>query len=325
MLSKSDFEKKHLVFTFMNEGEKISFSNDNIVIKDKDGKLKHQSTCYRILALFVVGNLTITSGLIQRSKKFCFPIFLMNANLKTYDVIGFKAEGNTKLHERQYAYAGDEIAIKLICNKVANQRAALMRQRNKSDSTKQTIQVLQEYEQEIKQSLSENNVHKLMGREGSAARAYFREQFNNAQWQGRKPRIKADYINATLDIGYTLLFNYIEALLRIFGFDVYVGILHKEFYMRKSLVCDLVEPFRPLIDLRIRKAISLGQCKESDFEVKNHAYVLKREEQKRYTLFLLEPIIENQMELYAYVKQYYQCFMRNAPIEQYPYFEMGCK
>ena len=51
-----------------------------------------------------------------------------------------------------------------------------------------------------------------------------------------------------MDIGYTYLFNFIDALLRLYGFDTYLGFYHKEFYQRKSLVCDVVEPFRCIID-----------------------------------------------------------------------------
>ena len=55
MMSSRDFECKQLAFVFTNDEEKISFKNDNLVITDKDGKVKHQSTCYRLFALFICG------------------------------------------------------------------------------------------------------------------------------------------------------------------------------------------------------------------------------------------------------------------------------
>ena len=58
--------------------DKLSFSNDNVIVKDKEGKIKFQSTCYRLFMLCVVGNISITSGLIQRSKNFGFSICLMS-------------------------------------------------------------------------------------------------------------------------------------------------------------------------------------------------------------------------------------------------------
>ena len=76
MLNANDFKKKQSLLLFTNRGDKISFSNDNIVIKDSSGKIKFQATCYRIFMICVVGNVSITSGLVQRSKKFGFSLCL---------------------------------------------------------------------------------------------------------------------------------------------------------------------------------------------------------------------------------------------------------
>ena len=102
--------------------------------------------------------------------------------------------------------------------------------------------------------------HKLYGNQDNLT------YFDNVQWNGRKPRIKSDYVNVVLDIGYTMLFNIVDAMLQVYGFDTYYGVFHKCFYMRKSLVCDIMEPIRPIIDYEVRKAINLGQCKIDDFE-----------------------------------------------------------
>lgn len=39
MLSANDFSKKQIIFMFPKEGDKLTFSNDNIVVKDKAGKV----------------------------------------------------------------------------------------------------------------------------------------------------------------------------------------------------------------------------------------------------------------------------------------------
>lgn len=115
----------------------------------------------------------------------------------------------------------------------------------------------------LSDSLCENMDYlTVMGIEGNAAKVYFPRMFDNVNWNGRKPRIKNDYINVTLDIAYTMLFNIVDAMLQVYGFDTYYGVFHKCFYMRKSLVCDLMEPMRPIVDYAIRKAINLGQCKK---------------------------------------------------------------
>ena len=157
----------------------------------------------------------------------------------------------------------------------------------------------------------------LLGLEGSAARVYFPQIFDIVNWKGRKPRIKCDYINSTLDIGYNLLFNMIDSLLQVYGFDVYCGIYHKEFYMRKSLACDMVEPLRPIIDMEDRKAINLKQCKQDDFELIQGQYCLNYKKSPSYVSFLMEAILEQKENIFLYIQDYYRCFMKGRDISQF--------
>lgn len=94
MLNANDFKKKQIIFLFTNEGDKLSFLNDNIIVKNKEGEIKYQSTCYRLFMICVVGNISITSGLIQRSKKFGFSICLMTTTFKMYEILGARKSIN---------------------------------------------------------------------------------------------------------------------------------------------------------------------------------------------------------------------------------------
>ena len=228
MLNANDFGKKQIIFLFTNAGEKLSFSNDNIVVKDRDGKVKHQSTCYRLFMVCVIGNISITSGLIQRSKKFGFSICLMSTTFRVYEIIGTRMEGNTLLRKRQYEYSENDIGRKIEQNKINNQKEALKNIRSKTEEVKEGIKILEEMVEKLDAPLEYLEV---MGIEGNAARVYFTRVFNNVKWNGRKPRIKNDYINVTLDIGYTMLFNIVDAILQIYGFDTYYGVFHKCFYI----------------------------------------------------------------------------------------------
>ena len=224
MIDRTDFIKKQIVFYFPGQGDRMSFQNDNIVIKDKDKKTKFQATCYRIFLIFVVGDTTITTGLLSRAKKFGFSLCLMNRNMKMYQFIGARMEGNTLLRKRQYDYQEMKVGRFIILNKIENQRAALMNLRNKNELLLEAIEKLDEHIEKLKGP--ELDLNKIMGIEGSAARTYFPQMFNNVKWKGRKARIKCDYINASLDIGYTILFNIIDALLNVYGFDEYYGVWH---------------------------------------------------------------------------------------------------
>lgn len=319
MISTADFGKKQIVFVLFNEGEKLCFSNDNLVIKDSLGKIKFQCTCYRIFIVFAVGQATFTSAVIQKAQKFGFYIALLTAGFRLYSVIGASKDGNTLLRRKQYEYTGLDIAKKLIENKISNQVYELQSVRNKSESLKEAIMLLKTYIPKVSVA---STLNELMGYEGLASKVYFKNHFNNVAWQGRQPRIKKDYINSVLDIGYTLLFTYIEALLSSFGFNTYCGVMHRQFYMRKSLVCDLVEPFRTLVDHEVKKGINIKQIQENDFIKINHQFRLKWEENGKYVGILMKPLIENKENIFNYIQTYYRAFMKNLPADMFPCYYM---
>lgn len=320
MLSTGDFAKKQIVFVFFQQGEKLSFSNDNMVVRAADGKIKFQCTCYRLFLVFAIGHGSVTSGLIQRARKFGFAIVLMTQGMRTYQIIGNALEGNTLLRRAQYDYDSLDIAKHITANKIENQRRQLRNMRPKHDAQREAIEKLSEYLGQLPAAASLNE---LMGYEGSAARVYFPAYFNNVPWQRRAPRTKCNMVNAVLDIGYTLLFSFVEAMLNCFGFDVYCGVMHTNFYMRKSLVCDLVEPFRVLIDAQVKKAINLRQCREEDFIVDNGRYLLRWEKNPAYIAWLARPLMEHKEEIYRYIQTYYRAFAKHRPMEQYPVFRIG--
>ena len=319
MLERMDFEKKQIIFVFSSQKEKISFRNDNLVVTDADKKIKYQTTCYRVFAVFVVGEAVITSGLISRAKKFGFVIYLMNRSFKLYSVIGNRMEGNTLLRRKQYAYDKSGLAQWLVRNKIHNQRETLNLIRKKSEACKNAISILDQYVDRLENE--EFTAESLLGIEGSASRVYFTQVFNNTRWNGRKPRLKSDRLNTTLDIGYNMLFNMVDSLLQLYGFDVYCGIYHREFYMRKSLVCDIMEPMRPLIDYEIRKAINLNQIQDDDFQLINNQYVVNYKISPKYVELFMNVLLDNKEEMFLFVQNYYRSFMKGKPEKDYRQFE----
>ena len=125
-----------------------------------------------------------------------------------------------------------------------------------------------------------------------------------------------------MDIGYTMLFNFIECFLRMFGFDLYVGVYHRMWFKRKSLVCDIMEPFRPIIDKAIRTAWNRKQFNEKDFVVRKREYVLKREKNGDYCRVFFDAMIPYKISVFKYVQSYYRCFMGRKSEVQYPSFNL---
>lgn len=315
MITLPTFIHNKVLIVFPMQGDKISFSNDNIVIKDNEDKIKFQYSCYKLFIVFIVGGYTITSGLIEKAKKFGFSLVFLTTNFKISFSINFKTEGNFLLREKQYNCAmKNQIANRIVYNKILNEIECLKKLRDTSNN--EGINILKENLEKL------NNIDltlsEIMGIEGVCAKVYFNRLFKNIPWQSRKPRLKSDILNLLLDIGYTILFNYIEALLNVYGFDLYKANLHQEFYKRKSLVCDIIEPFRVIIDYKILKMYNLGQIKESDFILVNNRYNLNYKNSQKIILEILNEINEYKICIFKYIQEYYRWFMKNQDIEKMP-------
>ena len=315
MLTTPDFMSKKIIIVFPKNGDKISFKNDNLIVNDYSNIIKMQISCYKIFAVFIVGGFTITTGIIEKSKKFGFSIIFFTNSFKVYTGINFKMEGNTLLRKKQYnTFLSTEIAKKIIINKIENQRDTIKLLRDVSNT--EGIMILNNsIEKLIK---GDFNNYEIMGIEGTSAKVYFNRIFKEFDWHGRQPRVKRDKINLLLDIGYTILFNYIEAILNIYGFDIYKGNLHQEFYKRKSLVCDMVEPFRPIIDYKIRKSFNLGCFNNYEFYYNDDQYGLNWKYSSDFLQIILEEIISYRKCIFEYIQSYYRWFMKEKEIEDFP-------
>ena len=165
-------------------------------------------------------------------------------------------------------------------------------------------------------------LNEIMAYEGLSAKLYFIAYFDNVPWKGRQPRLKRDYVNSALDIGYSVLFTFIDCLAQCYGFDTYVGVMHRQFYMRKSLICDLVEPFRPLIDMQLKKSINLKQVKEADFVFISGQWRLKYENSTKYARIFLEALVNEKERIFAYIQSYYYAFMKGKEPQEFPQFSL---
>lgn len=159
-----------------------------------------------------------------------------------------------------------------------------------------------------------------MGIEGSFTKKFFSMYFEELNWYRRMPRAKIDEYNLLLDIGYTFLLNYVDSLLRLYGFDVYKGCYHKLFFKRKSLSCDIVEPFRCIIDKQLLKSFRLKQINKKDFKFANGQYSLEYNKSKKYAGIFLEGILNYKEDIFNYIYEFYRFMMDDA--KNFPFWEI---
>lgn len=127
----------------------------------------------------------------------------------------------------------DIVWKQIIRQKIFNQQKVL-KLRNKNP---EVINLLEKY-------INEVNDGDNLNREGLAAKIYFPSLFN--PYFDRHS--SNDIENIFLDYGYSLIQSYISKEISTYGYHNPFGIHHcseRNFY---NLSCDLMEPFRPLVD-----------------------------------------------------------------------------
>ncbi len=315
MLSLSDFKEKQILFIQSEKGQKceIKFWNDNVRFM-KEGEVINQLSCHKILAIFILGDLTITTVLIKKCLQYGVSLFLLKNNFLVYATIGSSAEGNYLLRMKQYNFQ-DELGLarQVVNNKIYNQWMLLAKENKEKKLSDNFCKI----EEKIKNTKDEKT---LLGIEGDLTKKFFVSYFSEINWHKRMPQTKIDINNVLLDMGYTYLFNFIDTLLRLHGFDTYKGFYHKLFFQRKSLSCDLMEPFRCLIDKQLTKSYHLKQIDEKDFKFNKGRYELSYDKQLKYSKIFLECILNYKEDIFQYIKQFYVCVLNET--KEYPFFKL---
>ena len=120
----------------------------------------------------------------------------------------------------------------------------------------------------------------ILGYEGNLSKIYFKNlsllmpqpfQFSK---RSRQPAL--DYFNAALNYLYGMTYSVVESGVFAKGFDPFAGYLHTDNYLKTSLVFDLIEPTRPLIDRLLIELIKANMLNAAHFEEKVPGYWLSK-------------------------------------------------
>lgn len=318
MLSLPDFEEKQVLFVCSDEGKsyQLKLHNDNVQLFDLDGNMKKQLSCYKVFALFIIGDLTITTKIIRRCSDFGIGIYFLKQNFDHYATIPSDLTGNYVLRHKQYSFDTEQefkMAQWLIINKVENQLKLL------KDSG--YVDKITKFKQTNRDRiLALNTNQELLGVEGTLAKQFYGCYFKDINWYRRSPRTKVDINNYLLDIGYTFLFNYVDALLSVYGFDTYKGFYHQLYFQRRSLSCDVMEPMRCIIDKVLLKSFNLGQINEKDFILEKGAYRCDFGKINQYTKLFFQGILEYKIDIFNYIKEFYRYSIGRT--DKFPKFDI---
>lgn len=235
-----------------------------ITQKDACLRLKQQDRVFDISPLkvesVVISNQAmISTQAIAQALEHNLDIIFLDSYGDPLGRVWFSKMGSTALIRRKQLEAAAEplglhLVVDMIRQKIKNQLSFLKRlmhaRPGKQELFSQPVFIIERTlsDLEIKDADLEDTRNRIMGLEGTAGRAYFQclskilpEKY---QFPGRSRRPAKDPFNAVLNYCYGILYSLVEKACILSGLDPYVGFLHTDNYNKKSMVFDLIEPFR---------------------------------------------------------------------------------
>ena len=99
----------------------------------------------------------------------------------------------------------------------------------------------------LRSYLSQIEPHDATNREGHAAKVYF-----NALFGMDFTRSEENTVNAALNYGYSIILSAFNREIVAQGYLTQLGIFHDNMFNHFNLSCDLMEPFRILVDRKVK-------------------------------------------------------------------------
>lgn len=213
---------------------KISYKNRFLVVKqENDEKYIHLSEIDTIIVDSI--SVSISAYLLKELADNKINIIFCDEKHNPFgEVVPYYSKHNTsKMIKEQIKWKAsdkDKIWAEIVKNKIMNQ--ALLLKKTKSLKYKLILSYIDEVVDGDKTN-----------REGHAAKVYFNALFGNDF-----VRNSDDTINAALNYGYAILLSTINKEIINNGYLTQLGIHHKNEFNEFNLTCDLMEPFRVVID-----------------------------------------------------------------------------
>lgn len=213
---------------------KISYKNRFLVVKqDTDEKYIHLSEIDTIIVDSI--SVSISAYLLKELSDNKINIIFCDEKHNPFgELTSYYSRHNTsrKIKEQINWKEKDknDLWMKIIKNKITNQ--ALLLQKIRSSK----YELVLNYADEVVSGDKTN-------REGHSAKVYFNSLFGKSF-----SRNLDSNINSALNYGYAVLLSTVNKEVIINGYLTQLGIHHKNEFNEYNLTCDLMEPFRVIID-----------------------------------------------------------------------------
>lgn len=270
---------------------KISYKNRFLVVKqDIDEKYIHLSEIDTIIVDSI--SVSISSYLLKELADNKINIIFCDDKHNPYGELQpfYSRHNSSKKILEQVKWTNKEKDLvwqAIVKNKILNQALLLKKIKSKQHNL-------------ITSYIKEVTIGDKTNREGHAAKVYFNSLFGKNFVRGNN-----DKINASLNYGYAILLSTVSKEIVNNGYLTQLGIHHKNEFNPYNLACDLMEPFRIIID----SFVYYNKDKELDPNFKldiinifNNTYTFNN---KKYTLKdIIGLYVKNTLDIFNNNKEY---------------------
>lgn len=255
-------------------GAVVNKSGGKIVVTNKDGSKINFPSSY-VESLVIMANAKVTCEAIMEILHNGGSIIYLN---KDGSIAGEMCgqKNKSRILVRQLKCYMDnnirqQLANRYINKKITAQRT-LIAEKNKKLKNPFIGYSISRLDTLEKNALNCTSIDEIMGVEGAASAIYFGDfdvflKKSEFTWHGRIKRPAVDPVNSMLSFGYSLLEKDVRREISIAGLAPAIGFLHALDYRKDSLVYDVMECFRTMIDQFVFRCIGLKMIKPDDFSI----------------------------------------------------------
>lgn len=213
---------------------KLSVSNNYLIVRNDDVRKIHLSEVYCLMIACPAVNIT-GIALYELTRNKIKVVFCDEKRDPYGELIGYYGSHNcAKQLRKQLGWSGAAmgfVGTEIITQKIRNQAAVLRKY-----GFDERASMLDGYAAEVVRGDTAN-------REGHAAKVYFNTLFGMSF-----TREKDCDLNSALNYGYAVLLSCINREVVACGRLTQLGLTHRNEFNEFNLSCDLIEPFRVLVD-----------------------------------------------------------------------------
>lgn len=221
----------------ISSSAKLDYQLGFMVVRKSDVVKIHISE----IAILIIETtaVSLTAALLSElTKKKVKVIFCDEKRNPSSELISYYGSHDTSMKVRNQIMWNEELKAtvwtEIVSDKIRKQAEVLKARGHKE------FEMLFEYIKEIEPGDATN-------REGHAAKVYF-----NALFGMEFTRAAENSLNAALNYGYSIILSAFNREIAANGYITQLGLFHNNMFNQFNLGSDIMEPFRPLVDNKVR-------------------------------------------------------------------------